>query len=183
MAELKKIAVTTLENEGWTLKKSPDHHGLAMVYLATRNDEQKLMAIRTTKNVDDGISFVPYENGKRWKTLTENDHQAAPDEIVVISANDPTKVYVFNGAEVRKKYETEYDRRVSDGKQPQAGRGFWIPLRNFPTNRVELSVDTINVPAQSGKKIADVVKKAREMVAEAAGVEIEHVNLSVDWSG
>lgn len=182
MAELKRIAISALEGDGWKLEKSPDHHGLAMVYITTNEKgDRKLIAIRTTKNSDNGISFVPSADGQHWKTLFAEGHCAAPDEIVIVSANDLTKVYIFKGDDVRKMYLAEYKKRVSNGKKPQLGRGFWIPLRDFPTDRVELSAGKLDASTQEGEDLMAVVSKAREMVAEAAGVEIECVRLSIEW--
>jgi hypothetical protein len=181
MAELKDIAIAALESEGYTLRKSPDHHGLAMCYIATKDGDTKLIAIRTTKNSDNGISFVPHDDGRRWKTLLDNDQRASPDKIVIVSANDPTSVHVFKGIDVQRLYIAEYNKRVSDGKHPQDGRGFWISLRDFPVDGLIISVEENDAPIAGIADLSEVVKKARKMVAAAVGLEIGRIRVSIDW--
>jgi hypothetical protein len=109
---------------GYALERQPGR-GLSNVYEATKDGKMHIVSVRTTR--DRWIAFPPLDGGKSWKTLDDVD-------LVLVSAVDDrvnpqnVDVYLFPGAEVRKRFGAAYAARIANGNTIPDNYGMWIML-------------------------------------------------------
>lgn len=130
-----------LEEQGYSLTRVPGR-GLSNVWTVERNGKAQSASIRTTRNR--WIAFQPLENGTRWKTLDDVDLVVVAS---VVSPDSPTdvEVYIFQAADVRKRFEAAYAARKNAGQTIRDNFGMWVALDK----------DASDIPAGAGSGIAE----------------------------
>lgn len=155
---------------GYSMKRQPGR-GLSNTYEMTKDGTTQIGSIRTTR--DRAIAFPPLDQGKRWKTLSDAD-------LVLVSAVDDrlnpqnVDVYLFPGDEVRKRFNSSYAARVTNGHSVPDNYGMWIPLDKGDDAVISqvghgLAVDYPAIARFTIDELeAGVEPETKKMVAEAA---------------
>ena len=121
---LVNAALATLEQQGWTVVKVKGG-GKGRVRKITKAGKSKLAAIRTTQ--DSYLAFPRNEEDSGWITLSD------VDVVVAASVDDPTDpafalVHIFDGDEMRDRFDRAYKARIDAGHSIPLGRGLWLAL-------------------------------------------------------
>lgn len=117
-------ALKGAKQDGYTLKRQPGR-GLSNTYEMTKDGRTQIASVRTTR--DRYIAFPPLDGGKKWKTLD------AADLVLVSAVTDPADpqsvdVYLFPGAEVRKRFNASYAARIESGHTIRDNFGMWVMI-------------------------------------------------------
>jgi hypothetical protein len=121
---LVSAAKRALEAQGFTLTRVPGR-GRSNVWQIERHGKIQRASIRTTK--DRWFAFPPLKRGTKWKTLDDVD-------VVIVAAvddrEDPrnVEVYLFDAAEVRRRFDANYAARTKAGLIVQDNFGMWVNL-------------------------------------------------------
>jgi len=123
-ALLFRIAVETLEKDGWKVQREPGS-GKSSVRRITKGKESQLVSIRTTQ--DTWVAFPRTPGDKSWRTLDD------VDAVVPVSVDDRenprfAKVHIVDGDEVRARFNRAYKARKAAGHSIPVGRGVWVSL-------------------------------------------------------
>ncbi len=126
---LVRAALTTLEREGWTVAKVRGG-GKGRVRRISKGGRSLLAAIRTSQ--DEWLAFPRNDDDTAWVTLSDVD-------VVVAAAVDDAvnpkvaKVHLFDGAELRERFDRAYAARRAAGHTIPIGRGVWVSLYHDET--------------------------------------------------
>jgi hypothetical protein len=121
---LVQAALVTLEREGWKAAKVPGG-GKGRVRRITKGDKSLLAAIRTSQ--DEWIAFPRNEDDTAWATLSDVDVVVAA---AVDDARNPkvAQVHMFDGADLRERFDRAYAARRAARHRVPVGRGVWVSL-------------------------------------------------------
>jgi hypothetical protein len=122
-------ALATLEQQGWAVAKVRGG-GKGRVRRITKAGKSRLAVIRTTQ--DRYLAFPRAEDGA-WITLSDVDVVVAAS---VDDAVDPhfALVHIFDGDEMRQRYDRAYKARIDAGHSIPDGRGLWLALYEEESN-------------------------------------------------
>lgn len=196
-----QIAVTALEDQGWTVERVPGS-GKSSVRRISKRDQSKIVSIRTTQ--DTWIAFPRTSDDSDWITLSD------VDAVVAASVNDQhdprfAKVHIIDGAEMRSRFDRAYTARIKAGHSIPPGRGVWVSLYNPEANDPVSSVGagaglkhpaiaTVPLDAESGggtEGRADqeaagmeepplTIAEAKRRLAITLGVDPSNIKISVE---
>jgi hypothetical protein len=113
-----------LSEVGYGLKRRPGR-GRANTFEAEKNGKTYRISIRTTRGRK--FAFPSKNQGKVWKTLVDVDWVAVG---AVNDRDNPQhiEVYLFDAAEVRKRFDAAYTARTKAGLVVRDGFGMWVSL-------------------------------------------------------
>jgi hypothetical protein len=169
---LVRAAKRALEVQGFALTRVPGR-GRSNVWKIERQGKTQRASIRTTK--DRWFAFPPLKRGTKWKTLDD------VDVVIVAAVNDRddprnVEVYLFDAAEVRRRFHANYVARTNAGLVVQDNFGMWV----------NLDKDDRQLPASVGAGLAVEYKPVAEfslqdLLAEGAA-DVEPVPSDADMS-
>lgn len=150
---------------GYQLTRKPGR-GLSNVWELKQAGSTKAASIRTTR--DRWFAFPPLDSGEKWKTLDDV-------ELVIVAAVDDkespkeAQVYIFDAAEVRKRFKAAYEARTAAGQVLKDNFGMWVAL-NDPKR---------GLPADMGSGLADKYKPVARyniasLMSDAASIGAEN---------
>lgn len=99
--------------------------GKSSVRRVKRNGRDKLVSIRTTQ--DHYLAWARTDDDKEWSTLCD------VDEVMVVTVDNPeepemARVYLFEQAEVKSRFDRAYKARKAAGYKVAGGRGLWLSM-------------------------------------------------------
>jgi len=117
-------AVSAAKSRGYKCVRLPGK-GLSNLWRFEKDGRAQIASIRTTR--DRAFTFLPLEQGHRWKTLDDAD-------LVMVAAVDQkdspraVEVYLFDAKIVRKRFDEAYAARREAGHTIKDNFGFWLNL-------------------------------------------------------
>jgi hypothetical protein len=122
--QLRDAAEAALTQNGWDVRK-PTGTGKSSVRALKCAGKSMRVSIRTTQ--DQWIAFPRLQDDSGWGTLPDVDAVVAAS---VDDINEPKHalVHLFDGAEMRDRFQRAYDARKAAGYTQPPGRGVWIAL-------------------------------------------------------
>jgi hypothetical protein len=160
-----------LEGAGWKMERKPGR-GLSNTWIVKQDGKEFSLSIRTSQ--DRWVAFPPLEGGKRWKTLDDVEKVLVS---VVDDKDNPTRiqVYLFDAAEVRKRFRSAYQARTGAGHIVKDNYGFWVNLdaddRGLPVSVGAGLADDFKPVANYS--IAELIDAGLPLAGEASGDELE----------
>jgi hypothetical protein len=163
--QLFEAGVKALEGAGYKVERIQGS-GKSSVRRIVKGKENKVVSIRTTQ--DTWIAFPRTEHDKGWRTLDE------VDLVVAVSVDDPhnprfAKVHIFDGDEMRDRFNRAYVARKRAGHTIPIGRGVWvslyIPEGNDPVSHVGAGAG-LKTPAIATIPLTDEPPSSGEIVVE-----------------
>ncbi len=118
-------AVSTLENQGWTVTGVKGGGRKGRVRRITKGGKSLQAVIRTTQ--DTWIAFPRTKDDSKWVTLSD------ADVVVASSVDDPANpqfalVHILPAEEMRDRFDRAYAARLAAGHTIPVGRGVWVAL-------------------------------------------------------
>lgn len=201
-----RIAEQALIKEGWEVASVPGS-GKGSVRRITRASESLVVTIRTTQ--DQWIAFPRDLEDKKWVTLSE------VDAVVAVSVDDRDAprnawVHLFDGDDIRDRFDRSYAARRKAGHSIPVGRGVWVGLYEkeadeppsfvgagaglvtpaFAVVPLNLDEDPLAVPTQPGLASQDssvqleeaplTIAEAKRRLALTFGVEPSNVKITIE---
>ena len=192
---------TALESAGYDMERIPGR-GRSNMWEVTLDRETKRLAIRTSK--DRWIAFPPLKSGSKWKTL--DDVELVAVSTIDDWKDEPEiEVYLLEASVVRSHFDAAYTARIDDGQTVTDNFGMWVGLdaddRGIPASvgsgitenltpiatysfRDLVDPDANSNQAESNAKgmdglttIAEVLDRARDIIATMSGVPVDAVKL------
>lgn len=122
--QLRDAAEKALRDNGWRVTK-PTGTGKSSVRKIERDGTSMLVSIRTTQ--DQWFAFPRRQDDSGWGTLPH------VDAVVAASVDDvdnpeQSLIHLFDGDEVRGRFQRAYEARKAAGYSQPPGRGVWIAL-------------------------------------------------------
>lgn len=196
-------AIAALEQDGWTVERVAKS-GKSSVRRIARRGVSKTITIRTSQ--DRSIAFPRTAGDKGWRTLDE------VDAVVAASVDDKYDpkfacIHLFDGEEMRDRFNRSYTARMNAGHTIPIGRGVWLSLyaaeASQPVHLVGAGVGLVHPPfakiplnpdlvaasgdddaadddqIMQGLTVPDVMAAARHRLSELLGVEPSAVKLDL----
>ena len=171
-------AKEAVRSQGYALERVPGRV-LSNLWHLTRNGQTQRACVCPTQ--DRLLSFLPLDEGRRWKVLDE------VDVVIIASFDDgdrPENVDVFlcDANEIQKIFDSTYSARTKAGQSIKDGSGMWV--RFDPDNR-ELPIcqnacDPTKYEKIASYEIFDLV--ARKTFASSDEIEINADDIQVhEW--
>lgn len=136
-----QAARRALEDARFNVERLPGR-GRSNMWNIERDGETVIASVRTSQ--DRFVAFPPLNNGASWKTLDE------AEKVVIATVDDPetpenVEVYLFDAAEVRKRFDASYQARRDAGHSIKNDFGMWLAI----------DVDDRDTPAAIGSGLVE----------------------------